>query len=106
MKTVTATAAIDTGSYQPDSPVSGKNEKVISGTPLNNFGGEDFGDITLTDALTHSVNTVWAEVGVKLGEPRCGVHGAVRLRQKTRRWTTRTTRWCRAAPTARARISR
>ena len=40
---------------------------MISGTPLNNFGGEDFGDITLTDALTHSVNTVWAEVGVKLG---------------------------------------
>jgi peptidoglycan glycosyltransferase len=40
---------------------------VISGTPLNNFGSEDFGDITLTEALTHSVNTVWAEVGVKLG---------------------------------------
>jgi peptidoglycan glycosyltransferase len=66
-KTVTATAAIDSGKYQPDSRVSGKNGKVISGTPLNNFGGQDFGDITLTEALTHSVNTVWAEVGVKLG---------------------------------------
>jgi peptidoglycan glycosyltransferase len=66
-KTVTATAAIDSGKYQPDSKVSGKNGKVISGTPLNNFGGENFGDITLTDALTHSVNTVWAEVGVKVG---------------------------------------
>jgi peptidoglycan glycosyltransferase len=66
-KTVTATAAIDSGKYQPDSKVSGKNGKVISGTPLNNFGSENFGDITLTDALTHSVNTVWAEVGVKLG---------------------------------------
>ncbi len=66
-KTVTASAAIDSGRYQPDSKVSGKNGKVISGTPLNNFGGQDFGDITLTDALTHSVNTVWAEVGVKLG---------------------------------------
>jgi peptidoglycan glycosyltransferase len=66
-KTVTASAAIDSGKYQPDSRVSGKNGKVISGTPLNNFGGEDFGDITLTEALTHSVNTVWAEVGVKLG---------------------------------------
>jgi peptidoglycan glycosyltransferase len=66
-KTVTATAAIDSGKYQPDSRVSGKNGKVISGTPLNNFGGEDYGDITLTEALTHSVNTVWAEVGVKLG---------------------------------------
>jgi peptidoglycan glycosyltransferase len=68
MKTVTATAALDTGRYNPDSTVSGKNNKVISGTPLQNFAGEDFGDITLTDALTNSVNTVWAEVGEKLGK--------------------------------------
>jgi penicillin-binding protein A len=66
-KTVTATAALDSGKYTPNSTVSGKNGKKISGVPLNNFGGEDFGDITLTDALTHSVNTVWAEVGEKLG---------------------------------------
>src|ERR1043165_4223030 len=66
-KTVTASAAIDSGRYQPDSRVSGKNGKGSSGTPLNNFGGQDYGDITLTEALTHSVNTVWAEVGVKLG---------------------------------------
>ena len=52
MKTVTATAALDTGKYTPDSTISGKNNQVISGTPLQNFGGEDFGDITLTDALT------------------------------------------------------
>jgi penicillin-binding protein A len=68
MKTVTATAALDTGKYTPNSMVSGKNGKKISGVPLNNFGGEDFGDITLTDALTNSVNTVWAEVGEKLGK--------------------------------------
>jgi len=66
-KTVTATAALDTGKYQPGSKVSGKNGKVISGTPLKNFGGEDFGDVDLTFALTHSINTVWAEVGVKVG---------------------------------------
>jgi peptidoglycan glycosyltransferase len=67
MKTVTATAAIDTGKYNANSTVSGRNGKKISGVPLNNFGGEDFGNITLTDALTNSVNTVWAEVGEKLG---------------------------------------
>jgi peptidoglycan glycosyltransferase len=67
MKTVTASAAIDTGKYTPDSQVSGKNNKVISGTPLQNFGGEDFGNISLTEALTNSVNTVWAEVAEKLG---------------------------------------
>ena len=68
-KTVTAVAAIDTGRYTPTSLVSGRNNKIISGTPLQNFGGEDFGPITLTDALTHSVNTVFGEVGVKLGQP-------------------------------------
>jgi peptidoglycan glycosyltransferase len=66
-KTVTATAALDSGRYEPGSKVSGKNGKVISGTPLRNFGGEDFGDVDLTFALTHSINTVWAEVGVKVG---------------------------------------
>ena len=67
-KTVTAAAALDTGRYQPNSQVSGKNGKIISGTPLRNFGGEDFGNVDLTFALTHSINTVWAEVGVKLGK--------------------------------------
>jgi penicillin-binding protein A len=67
-KVVTAIAAIDSGRYQPDSTVSGRNAKPISGVPLNNFGGENFGDITLTQALTQSVNTVWAEVGEKLGK--------------------------------------
>jgi peptidoglycan glycosyltransferase len=66
-KVVTAIAAIDSGRYTPNSMVDGRNGKVISGVPLNNFGGETFGPITLTQALTHSVNTVWAEVGEKLG---------------------------------------
>jgi peptidoglycan glycosyltransferase len=67
-KTVTASAALDTGRYEPGSQVSGKNGKIISGAPLNNFGNEDFGEIDLTTALTKSVNTVWAEVGEKLGK--------------------------------------
>jgi penicillin-binding protein A len=67
-KVVTAIAAIDSGRYTPDSRISGRNGKVISGVPLNNDAGESFGDITLTDALTHSVNTVFGEVGEKLGK--------------------------------------
>ena len=66
-KVVTAAAAVDTGRYTPNSIISGKSPKVISGVPLNNFGGESFGAISLTDALTHSVNTVFGEVGEKLG---------------------------------------
>jgi penicillin-binding protein A len=67
MKVVTAAAALDSGRYRPDSRVNGANGKLVSGVPLNNFGGEDFGDIDLTFALTNSVNTVWAEVGEELG---------------------------------------
>jgi len=67
MKVVTAAAALDSGRYRPDSLVDGRNGKPISGVPLNNFGSENFGDIDLTFALTNSVNTVWAEVGEKLG---------------------------------------
>lgn len=68
MKVVTAAAALDSGKYQPTSTVSGKNGKEISGTPLENFGGEDFGDIDLKTALTNSVNTVWASVAEDLGK--------------------------------------
>jgi penicillin-binding protein A len=66
-KVVTAAAALDTGRFEPGSVVDGSNGKVISGVPLNNFGSESFGPIDLTTALTNSVNTVWAQVGVRLG---------------------------------------
>jgi peptidoglycan glycosyltransferase len=68
-KVVTAIAAIDSGQYTPDSLVNGDSPKIISGTPLRNDGDVSWGDITLTDALTHSVNTVWAQVAVALGKP-------------------------------------
>jgi peptidoglycan glycosyltransferase len=67
-KVVTAIAAIDSGRYKPDSRISGRNAKTISGVPLNNDAGESFGDITFTEALTKSVNTVFGEVGEKLGK--------------------------------------
>jgi penicillin-binding protein A len=71
MKVITASAAIDSGKYNKDSIVSGRSPKVISGKPLSNCCGEgtgDFGPLTLVQGLTESVNTVWAEVGEKLGE--------------------------------------
>jgi penicillin-binding protein A len=68
MKVVTAAAALDTGKFTPGSQLSGRNHQIISGAPLDNFGGEDFGNIDLTFALTHSVNTVYAQVGEKVGK--------------------------------------
>jgi peptidoglycan glycosyltransferase len=66
-KVVTAAAAIDTGTYTPNSTIDGSSPKTISGVPLQNDNGESFGPISLTKALTLSVNTVFAQVGVALG---------------------------------------
>ena len=66
-KVVTAAAALDSGKFNPDSVVDGSSPRTISGAPLMNSGGADFGPITLTEALTNSVNTVWAQVGEQIG---------------------------------------
>jgi peptidoglycan glycosyltransferase len=68
-KVVTATAAIDSGRYTPNSVVNGKSPITVSGVPLSNDNNQAFGPITLTTALTFSVNTVWAQVGQSLGRP-------------------------------------
>jgi penicillin-binding protein A len=67
-KVVTATAAIDTGQFTPESTLSGHNELLVSGFPLKNDNNESFGEITLTEALAHSVNTVYAQVADRLGK--------------------------------------
>ncbi len=72
MKVVTAAAALDSGKFTPDSTVSGKSPVNISGTPLSNFSDQQFGDITLTTALTNSVNTVWGQVAEQLGRETMG----------------------------------
>ena len=65
---VTATAALDSGKFTPNSVLSGRSPVKISGKPLSNFANEQFGNIDLTTALTHSVNTVWGQVGEQLGK--------------------------------------
>ncbi len=66
-KVVTATAALDTGKVTPETIIDGSSPKEISGVPLENSGGQSFGPISLTDALTNSVNTVFAQVGERVG---------------------------------------
>jgi len=67
-KVVTAAAALDSGQYTPDSVLNGDSPKVVSGVPLANDDDISYGDITLTTALTHSVNTVFAQIGEDLGK--------------------------------------
>ena len=66
-KVVTAAAALDSGKLTPDSIIDGSSPRKVSGVPLANSGGQDFGPITFTDALTNSVNTVFAQVGERIG---------------------------------------
>jgi len=67
-KVVTATAALDTGRFNPSSVISGDSPKEIGGVPLSNFGNQSFGPVTLTTALTKSINTVWGRVGELVGK--------------------------------------
>ena len=67
MKVVTAAAALDSGEFTPDSVLSGASPQNIGGVPLFNAGDEPFGDIDMTTALTHSVNTYFGQVGEQLG---------------------------------------
>ena len=66
-KVVTATAALDSGKITPETVIDASSPKNISGVPLSNAGGEQFGPISATDALTNSVNTYWAQVGERIG---------------------------------------
>ncbi len=66
-KLVTAVAAIDSGLYTPTTTIDGHSPITVSGVPLSNDANEQFGLITLSDALTKSVNTVFAQVSEKVG---------------------------------------
>ena len=68
-KVVTAIAAIDSGRFSKETRLSGRNELPISGVPLRNDAGAQFGDIDMTLALTKSVNTYWAQIAERVGKP-------------------------------------
>jgi peptidoglycan glycosyltransferase len=67
MKVVTAAAALDSGEFTPQTTLSGRTGIEIGGVPLENAGGETFGEIDMDFGLTHSVNTYFAQVGEQLG---------------------------------------
>jgi penicillin-binding protein A len=66
-KLVTTTAALDSGRYTPDSTFNGDSPVTISGRPLENDSNFSYGQVTLTKALTDSINTVYAPLGLSLG---------------------------------------
>jgi peptidoglycan glycosyltransferase len=66
-KLITTTAALDSGRYTPYSVFNGDSPVTISGHPLENDGNANYGQVTLTKALTDSINTVYGPLGVTLG---------------------------------------
>ena len=66
-KVVTATAALESGDYTPDSTFDDTGSFATPGGSIRNFGNERFGEHTLTTALTKSINTTFASIGDALG---------------------------------------
>ena len=68
-KVVTLTGALGTGVATTQTTFPGPASLVIGNAPVNNFESGAYGDITLAEATQHSVNTVFAQLAVKLGAP-------------------------------------
>jgi penicillin-binding protein A len=66
-KVVTTTAALDSGLYTPQSMINGNSPIIDSGVALQNDGNMSWGEVSLTTALTNSINTVYAQVGEHVG---------------------------------------
>jgi peptidoglycan glycosyltransferase len=68
-KIVTTAAALGSGRYTPNSMINGNSPITVSGVPLHNDLNQSFGMVSFTQALTYSINTVFAQVAVALGIP-------------------------------------
>jgi peptidoglycan glycosyltransferase len=78
-KLVTATAAIDSGAVTPQTTFYDRGFCTEYGKPVYNFadqsGPEQFGTVTFADALKHSINAVFCDVGKKIGALRILEYG-------------------------------
>ena len=73
-KTVTAAAALESGRWTADSTFVDRGSFTEYGVPINNAPGEGArGRVSMTTALTHSINAVFAQLGWELcnGKPVC-----------------------------------
>ena len=67
-KVVTASAAIDSGKYTPSSTFVDPGYCTVYGKRVNNFDtSRPFGTVSLATALQFSVNSVFCNIGLKLG---------------------------------------
>jgi|SRR5579872_921048 len=72
-KVVTATAALDTNAFTPNSTFNDPGYCTEYGKQVSNAGNPDqtgpesFGNVTLAQGLQHSINSVFCNVGKKIG---------------------------------------
>ena len=72
-KMITAAAALDTGTYKADSMFYDPGYCTVYGKPVSNAGNPDqggrevFGHLNFVTAFQHSVNSVFCNIGLKLG---------------------------------------
>ena len=66
-KAVTLAAALDSGSATLDDSVEAPASTEIGGAEITNYRNNDYGTLSLKDALAVSSNTAFAQVGTKLG---------------------------------------
>jgi penicillin-binding protein A len=72
-KTITAAAALDTGTYNAHSEFDDPGYCTVYGTQVSNAGNPDqggrevFGHLNFVTAFQHSVNSVFCNIGLKLG---------------------------------------
>jgi penicillin-binding protein A len=69
-KVLTAAAALEDGIAAPDRSFPGGCTFATTGPAIANFGGACFGRHDLETALTRSINTTFAQLGVELGAAR------------------------------------
>ena len=68
-KVVTLTGGLGTGVATPQTEFSGPGTLEIGNAPVTNFEGGSYGKMDLVTATMKSVNTVFAQLAVKLGAP-------------------------------------
>jgi peptidoglycan glycosyltransferase len=67
-KVITASAALESGTYEPTSTFVDPGYCTVYGKRVNNFDTtRPFGTITLETALVYSVNSVFCNIGLELG---------------------------------------
>lgn len=66
-KTITAAAALESGAAHPGTLFNGPSKLFVDGGKVSNYGGQSYGRLSMSSAFAKSINTVFAQVGLKVG---------------------------------------